>query len=169
MQQLHISVVLEIGHDFERRQGWADCLVGNQVIRFISVYAPTTAREWKPFFQYLQEFAKTPAKLFVCGHYNCVLSKRGTNSNSRINGGSTAELQIPLDVNNFVEAQGLSGATDIKYTGRGCLTQHLTRYISRWNVVQSSPVPSLIMHLSAWHLRPVTYLVPIEREHCLGN
>ncbi|KAM7282190.1 hypothetical protein ISCGN_002340 [Ixodes scapularis] len=54
----------------------ADCVIGNELIRLISVYAPSTATERRVFFTELRALLETPAALIVGGDFNCVLNAR---------------------------------------------------------------------------------------------
>ncbi|KAM7304867.1 hypothetical protein ISCGN_014767 [Ixodes scapularis] len=54
----------------------ADCVIGNELVRLISVYAPSTATERRVFFTELRALLETPAALIVGGDFNCVLNAR---------------------------------------------------------------------------------------------
>ncbi|KAM7282734.1 hypothetical protein ISCGN_002857 [Ixodes scapularis] len=52
----------------------ADCLIGDQLIRFISVYAPNSLSERRVFFETMRHMLDTPGDIVLGGDFNCVLS-----------------------------------------------------------------------------------------------
>ncbi|KAM7290602.1 hypothetical protein ISCGN_027218 [Ixodes scapularis] len=67
----------------------ADCLLGDQLVRLISVYAPSRPGERKDFFVGLRALLDTPATLVVGGDFNCV-----TNSRDRVSGSAVPRADV---------------------------------------------------------------------------
>lgn len=112
----HVVVIPDIGHDLEGRVSFVDCLVSGELIRVVSVYAPNSSSERKTFFAYLQSFLDTPAKVVLCGDYNCVLSPEDRNGKAKINDSSTAELRRLLHLNDLTDVTKATGKPFIQFT-----------------------------------------------------
>lgn len=67
----------------------ADCLLGDQLVRLISVYAPSRPGERKDFFVGLRALLDTLATLVVGGDFNCV-----TNSRDRVSGSAVPRADV---------------------------------------------------------------------------
>ncbi|KAM7285004.1 hypothetical protein ISCGN_031994 [Ixodes scapularis] len=66
-----------------------DVLIGNELTRLISVYAPSNPSERKDFFIGLRTQLETPATLVVGGDFNCVLNGR-----DRVRGSTVPRIDV---------------------------------------------------------------------------
>ncbi|KAM7291465.1 hypothetical protein ISCGN_028038 [Ixodes scapularis] len=95
----------------------ADCLLGDQLVRLISVYAPSRPGERKDFFVGLRALLDTPATLVVGGDFNCVTNSRDRARLDRVYvsgewSGSVVSYDakiVPFSDHGFVAAEILAG------------------------------------------------------------
>ncbi|KAG0445112.1 hypothetical protein HPB47_021498 [Ixodes persulcatus] len=84
------------------RAATADCLVGDRLIRFVSVYAPNNPRERRAFFETLRGTLDTPGDVVLGGDFNCVLAPSDRTSNANKDS-SAATLRDVIRDNDLID------------------------------------------------------------------
>ncbi|KAG0430797.1 hypothetical protein HPB47_022362 [Ixodes persulcatus] len=84
------------------RAATADFLVGDRLIRFVSVYAPNNQRERRAFFETLRGTLDTPGDVVLGGDFNCVLAPSDKTSNANKDS-SAATLRDVIRDNDLID------------------------------------------------------------------
>lgn len=125
---IDISVV-DRGLGDDRRSARADCLVGDHLIRFISVYAPNHPNERRIFFETLGSMLDIPGDIVLGGDFDCVLSSSDRSSSANRENASAATLRDLLRENDLVNVTPKFPVFTPRY-GRKALTQDSSGSIS---------------------------------------
>lgn len=67
-----VTKVVDCELDQTGRISVVDCVIDNEIVRVISVYAPNETQRRAGFFKELRHFVDVPSKIIMCGDFNCV-------------------------------------------------------------------------------------------------
>lgn len=143
-----IVIVPDLGRDDAGRVSAVDCLIGSNLFRVLSIYAPNEAKERREFFEYLGGFFNTSAMILLAGDFNCVLKASDRQPGSSAKDSSVNALKEICRTASLVDMAEATGAKKLRFTHWQSGSQaRLDRiYISSEievlpNTVETTPVP----------------------------